>query len=619
MCGLTFLFSAAEPVEALRQRTSAALRRIAHRGPDDEGLLQLGAAAIGHRRLSIIDLQGSRQPMADASGRFVLAYNGEVYNYRALRERLLRRWPFRTHGDTEVVLAGLASEGPRFLEEMDGMWALALWDAQTQTLLLARDRMGKKPLYYQPLADGLASASELSALAALVAAPWSEDDDSTADYLRYGYYLPGTTAYRGVREVLPGHWAKWRPGESVTERPYWSLRTGGYSGTEESAAASMREALTEAVRKRLEADVEVGAFLSGGVDSSLVVGILTRHCGVTPKTFSIGFDDPAYDERHYARLAAQTFATDHFEETLAGWDRQTLETLVLKHVGQPFADSSLLPTALVSELAARKVKVSLSGDGGDELFAGYQRYQARLLLRWYTRLPAPLRNGVERLLGRMPEPMAHHSRSLLKKAHLFLDIVRRQESERPYVAPVMYSREVLAHLAPELAGRGHAPPALPVESQPDDLEAMMAGDALVYLPQDILVKVDRASMAHALEARAPFLDRRVVELAFALPGRWHRRMLSGKRVLRAAFGELLPASIWSRRKQGFAVPVHRWLRAEMGNELERLLATVAAPLAPGPVHKMLAEHRAMRRDHGYRLWALYVYLLWRERGARPAS
>lgn len=619
MCGLTFLFSAAEPAEALRQRSTEALRRIAHRGPDDEGLLSVGAAAIGHRRLSIIDLQGSRQPMADASGRFILAYNGEVYNYRALRQRLTGRWRFRTQGDTEVVLAGLVSEGPRFLEEMEGMWALALWDTQTETLLLARDRMGKKPLYYQPLVGGLASASELSALAALVAAPWSEDDDSTADYLRYGYYLPGTTAYRGVREILPGHWASWRPGQAVAEHAYWSLPTGGYAGTEASAAAAMREALIEAVRKRLEADVEVGAFLSGGVDSSLVVGILTRHCGVTPKTFSIGFEDPAYDERHYARLAAQTFATDHYEETLTGWDRQALETLVLKHVGQPFADSSLLPTALVSELAARKVKVSLSGDGGDELFAGYQRYQARLLLRWYTRLPPALRTGLERLIGHVPEPMAHHSRSLLKKAHLFLDVVRRQESERPYVAPVMYSREVLARLAPDLAGHGHPAPALPAESQPGDLEAMMAGDALVYLPQDILVKVDRASMAHALEARAPFLDRRVVELAFALPGRWHRRMLSGKRVLRAAFGALLPASIWNRRKQGFAVPVHRWLRVEMGNELERLLATVDAPLTHGPVREMLAEHRAMRRDHGYRLWALYVYLLWRERGTQPAS
>jgi asparagine synthase (glutamine-hydrolysing) len=618
MCGLTFLFSAAQPAEALRQRSAEALRRIAHRGPDDEGLLCVGAAAIGHRRLSIIDLQGSRQPMADASGRFVLAYNGEVYNYRSLRQRLTGRWPFRTSGDTEVVLAGLVSEGPRFLEEMEGMWALALWDTQTETLLLARDRMGKKPLYYQPLAGGIASASELSALAALVAAPWSEDDDSTADYLRYGYYLPGTTAYRGVREILPGHWASWRPGVAVAEHAYWSLPTGGYAGTEESAAAAMREALIEAVRKRLEADVEVGAFLSGGVDSSLVVGILTRHCGVTPKTFSIGFEDPAYDERHYARLAAQTFATDHYEETLTGWDRQALETLVLKHVGQPFADSSLLPTALVSELAARKVKVSLSGDGGDELFAGYQRYQARLLLRWYTRLPPALRTELERLIGHVPEPMAHHSRSLLKKAHLFLDVVRRQESERPYVAPVMFSREVLARLAPDLAGRGHPAPALPAESQPGDLEAMMAGDALVYLPQDILVKVDRASMAHALEARAPFLDRRVVELAFALPGRWHRRMLSGKRVLRAAFGALLPASIWKRRKQGFAVPIHRWLRAEMGNELERLLAAVDTPLTHGPVREMLAEHRSMRRDHGYRLWALYVYLLWRERGTQPA-
>jgi asparagine synthase (glutamine-hydrolysing) len=337
---------------------------------------------------------------------------------------------------------------------------------------------------------------------------------------------------------------------------------------------------------------------------------------VRPKTFSIGFDDPTYDERRYARMVAARFGTDHREQCLQSWDRQALVGLVLDHVGQPFADSSLLPTAAVSRFAAGHVKVALSGDGGDELFSGYQRYMARTLLRWYTRLPGILRRNVEGLVRRLPEPMAHHSRSILKKAHLFLDIVKRQEAERPYVAPVFYSHLDFRQLLPDLCGRGHLPPGLPQEARADDILEMMAADALVYLPQDILVKVDRASMAYSLEARAPFLDRELVELAFSLPVDWHRHGFQGKRMLRAAFADLLPASLWKRRKQGFAVPVHEWFRGGLGNEMLEMLRDVPTPIAGTQVRRLLDEHLQRRRDHGYRLWAIYIYLLWHER--KPA-
>ena len=490
MCGLSFIFDPGADEPVLYQHTEATLRRLHHRGPDGDGLFSAAAWCIGHRRLAIIDPIGSPQPMWDPGNRYCIAYNGEVYNYRELRDTLDGQWVFTTGGDTEVVLAGIILKGTAFLDRMEGMWALALWDAVERRLLLIRDRMGKKPLYYRLVGDGIACASELPALKALSPDGWVEDIDSTADYLRYGYTLPGYTAYRGVREVLPGHVLSWSPGTGTNEKPYWQLSPDTFAGDRQHAAAQLREALIRSVERRLVADVEVGAFLSGGIDSSLIVGIVRRELGRPLKTFTIGFEERAYDERKYARKTADFFGTDHYEEVLGQWNESELETLILNHVGQPFADASLLPTALVSRVASRHVKVALSGDGGDELFSGYQRYQARMIMRWYTRLPKTLRNNVASLIRRLPEPMAHHSRSLLKKAHLFVDAADRQAAETPYFAPLMFSPAQMRSLTPELVGRGHSPPNLPETTTPDDLQRMMLADACVYLPQDILVKVD---------------------------------------------------------------------------------------------------------------------------------
>lgn len=612
MCGLVFLYSEEFSPESLRRGIAAALQTIAHRGPDDEGIACIDKVGIGHRRLAIIDLAASRQPMTDPQQRFILTYNGEVYNYLELRKDLKSRWDFRTQGDTEVVLAGLILEGEDFIRKMEGMWSFALWDVKEQNLLLARDRMGKKPLFYRQQGSGFCCASELAALKKLANETLHEDLDSTADYLRYGYYLPGTTAYQGISEVLPGHVLRWSSGSGLKTTPYWSLSLNRFGGNIRDAQEELKNAVIEAVRRRMVADVEVAAFLSGGVDSSLVTGIMKKYCGVSPKTFTIGFSEASYDERRFARLVSSFFGTEHFEECLAQWNPQALKTLILDNVGQPFSDSSLLPTSLVSELASREVKVALSGDGGDELFSGYQRYQARAILRWYTRLPALLRRNIAQVIKAIPEPMAHHSRSLLKKAHLFQDVVDRVGDETPYVAPLMYSRAVFKQLAPELVGRGHSPPGLPEEARLDDIHAMMAGDALVYLPQDILVKVDRASMAHSLEARAPFLDRRVVELAFSFPRTWHRRGFSGKRILQEAFPNLLPAEIWRRRKQGFGVPIHHWFRGVLGTGLEDLLEQSDTPVEKSFVVSLLSGHRKKARDHGYRLWNIYIYLLWKQ-------
>ncbi|MBI5894568.1 MAG: asparagine synthase, partial [Desulfobacterales bacterium] len=299
----------------------------------------------------------------------------------------------------------------------------------------------------------------------------------------------------------------------------------------------------------------VGALLSGGVDSSLMVSIVTRRLQRPIQTFTMGFDDPTYDERRFARRMAAYSGSTHLDAQLTLAQGDACLDAVLEHCGQPFADGSILPTALVCRMAARHVKVALSGDGGDELFGGYQRYLARSLLRWYTRLPAMLKDQARRMIQAFPEPGAHHSASLLKKAHLFIDVADRMAAETPYVAPTYYSIEALRRLAPDLWRKGHPPPHLPESATLDDVQRMMAADALVYLPQDILAKVDRAGMAFSLEVRSPFLDRRVVELAFSLPRHWHRWGLMGKRMLRDTFQDLLPAWVWRRRKHGFGVPV----------------------------------------------------------------
>jgi asparagine synthase (glutamine-hydrolysing) len=592
------------------QRTNDALRALTHRGPDDSGIWSDTTTVIGHRRLSIIDVAGNRQPIADPTNRFIFSFNGEIYNYKDLRPALTQHWPFRTSGDTEVLLAGLVLHGESFLSRLEGMWAFALWDTRTGLLLLGRDRLGKKPLYYQTGGDGIACASELRALRKLSGGIWEEDPASTADYFRYGYYLPGTTAYRDVREVLPGNVLHWSAAHGVRQTPYWRLSVGHYAGTYAQACLELKEKMIIAVRRRMVADVEVGAFLSGGVDSSLIVGIMTQELGIHPKTFTIGFENKTYDESAYARAMSERWGTDHHEHRLKNWDRDLLSKLVLEHVGQPFCDSSLLPTAQVSQLAAHYVKVALSGDGGDELFSGYQRYHARMLLRWYTRLPRALRQAARKIIQRLPEPFSHHSRSLLKKAHLFFDITDRLDAETPYVAPVFYSNTEFANLVPDLASAGQAQPFIPAECHADAVQEMMVADGLVYLPQDILAKVDRASMAYSLESRCPFLDRDVVELAYSLPRAWHRDHFNGKRLLRDSFAQLLPRSVLNRRKQGFAVPVHDWFRQDLAGELETLLHHSTSPLSHEYVMAMLANHRAGRRDHGYRLWGIYIYLLW---------
>jgi asparagine synthase (glutamine-hydrolysing) len=615
MCGIAFVYRVDRAVESLSQDMEQSLSFMARRGPDGSGTVGGNGWMLGHRRLAVIDIIGSPQPMQDPSGRYSLSYNGELYNYRELREQLLNEWRFQTNGDVEVVLAGLVLYGTDFLNLMEGMWALALWDQNHQSLLLVRDRMGQKPIFFQSDSERFACASALKALQPLSWFAWQEDERSTADYLRYGYYLPGSTAYQKVREVLPGHCLYWNSGQPAIQKAYWTISTPGILSSHELARGQLQEAIVASVKKRLVADVEVGALLSGGVDSSLMVGIVRQELRRTLKTFTMGFGESSFDERPYARGIARHFGTTHHEDCLplGGWER--LVQLVLTETGQPFADGSLLPAAHVCLMASRHVKVAISGDGGDELFSGYQRYLGRSLLRWYTRLPKGVRSQTEKLISHFAEPGAHHSASLLKKAFLFLDLARQMDQTQPYVAPLKFSRTELMRVIPDLWRRGHTPPTIPDVDHPDDIHQMMAADALIYLPQDILTKVDRASMAFSLEVRSPFMDRRVVELAFAMPRQWHRWGFKGKRMLADCFSGLLPDWTWRRRKHGFGAPLHQWFRSGLQVQLKDLLHETPHPLAPSFVNHLIGMHETGRRDYGQQLWLIYIYLLWRSRFA----
>lgn len=611
MCGIAFLRAPAVSPGERRERMDAALQRLKHRGPDETGCFAGDDFVAGHTRLAIIDLKGGHQPMRDPGGRWVLVFNGEIYNYRELRTQLAGRWGFRDDSDTEVLLAGLVTEGAKFVERLDGMWAFVLHDTASGDVLLSRDRFGKKPLYYRHHGKTFACASELPALQVLTPdAAVTEDTAGIADYFRYGYALPGTTCVAGVSEVLPAHTMRLRADGSIVQERYWTPSVEPWTGSFAEAAEQVRELLTQSVRRRqLASDVEVGAFLSGGVDSTTVCALAQESGFGRLRTFTAGFAEPTYDERAPAARAATELGTLHTAEEIKPETAAALATELPRRMGQPFGDSSLVPSALVASVAARHVKVVLTGDGADEIFGGYARYTGRLLRQRYRRLPASLRSIVERSVLATPEPYAHHSGSLLKRAHLFVRLAR--EDRNTYIGPPAIRKETLAQLVPGL-GAGNPMPDRPWPDDPDELRHMLLMDCLVYLPQDILQKVDRATMMHSLEARSPFLDKALFEFAIRLPWQWHFSGLRGKRLLQAAMRGRVPDFIWNRRKQGFASPVSHWMRDWLGNDLLAMTdAGDTGVVDAAGLRALLREHRAGRADHSQPLWLAYAYLRWR--------
>jgi asparagine synthase (glutamine-hydrolysing) len=624
----------------------AVLRRmidaIAHRGPDDAGTYTSlpgpgPGAVLGHRRLSIIDIGGGHQPLSNEDGTVWIAFNGEVYNYRELQASLTRRGhTFRTSSDTETIVHLYEQYGPDCVSQLRGMFAFAIWDQNERTLFLARDRLGKKPLVYRHEAQRLMFASELKALLQVPGVPRELDRQAVDDYLTYQYVPHPQSILKGYSKLPPAHWALYQDGKLRVER-YWRPAYSPPPDRKEFASlnearSELRETLTTAVKLRMRSDVPLGAFLSGGVDSTIIAGLMQSLSSRPVKTFSIGFPVAAFDERTYAREAAKHLGTEHHEQVVEPSALQILPQLIW-HYDEPFADSSAIPTMYLSEMTRREVTVSLSGDGGDELFAGYRRYQAVKLGGWADRLPQFLRNWMaspvwqqlpasvqqnskRRRLKRLLSAMALEPRQRYLKWVSIFDDERRAD---------LYTPEFRA----SLGGHDSAEFLLQAYEECPDRDFVTrttCADVLTYLPCDILTKVDIASMAFALEARSPFLDHEVVDFAARLPIEWKMRGRHGKQILVDTFADLLPKRIQTRAKMGFGVPLDHWFRNELRPLIEDVLLSPSSLnrglFQPAQVRKLVDEHVRGMWDHSYRLWSLLVLELWQRTfldGAVPTS
>ncbi|MFL5981777.1 MAG: asparagine synthase (glutamine-hydrolyzing) [Gaiellaceae bacterium] len=607
MCGIAGLYSpAGTPNPELVDTMRAA---IVHRGPDEGSTDVYGRCVLGHQRLKVIDLDTGYQPVSNERGDVAAVFNGEVYNFAALRSELSGH-EVRGSGDTPVLPHLYEESGPHFVERLHGMFALALWDESRNRLVLARDRLGKKPLLWTRLRDGtLAFASELKALLRVPGVSRELDLAAVDAYLAL-QYVPGEgTALQGIRKVPPGH-VLVVEGESERLLRYWTPDPAGASSTDEEWLDRVRATVTEAVRKRLVADVPLGALLSGGIDSSIVVALMAQASSTPVRTFTVGFTDERYDERAYARAVAERYGTQHEELEIAADIADTLPRLVAMF-DEPLGDEAAFPTFLIAEQARRRVTVALAGDGGDEAFAGYERYIAHGLARRVPRVAARTGAAAVRLV-----PAARREpRSTLYRAARLLDVAASPPRER-------YGRlmEVFpAELRRELwVDSGQAQP-LALEPQGTGIAALQRLDIETYLPGDLLLKADLASMAHSLELRSPFLDHEVVELGLALPDHLKTRGREGKVALRRAFAAELPPDVAQRGKTGFGVPLGRWFREDLRELAHDTLSRDRGWFRPATVTRLLDEHESGRADHGHRLWCLLMLELWiREHVEAPA-
>lgn len=589
---------------------SGMTQALQHRGPDDAGLWcdPASGIALGHRRLSILDLSPlGHQPMFSADGRYVLAYNGEIYNFQTLRSELAALGhAFRGHSDTEVLLAAVSQWGfEDSLRRCNGMFAIALWDRQQQQLWLARDRLGEKPLYYGWAGDVLLFGSELKALRMHPEFRADIDRDALAQYLRYGNVPAPRSIYRGIGKLAPGHVARIN-GRHCQVWPYWSAVDAAQQGQRQPFVGDVQEALgqldqllRDSVKLRMAADVPLGAFLSGGIDSSMVVALMQAQSSRPVKTFTIGFHEAGYNEAEQAKQVAAQLGTEHTELYLSWQDALAVVPRLPTLYDEPFADSSQIPTFLVSELARRQVTVSLSGDGGDELFFGYKRYfQGLAFAQRWGRLPTPLRAA---LVACVPsQAQGRVARKLRQIA----------------AGPDAFYRDI-SSLWPQPAALlvdGDEPAAAPLPADLDFASRMMLGDMCGYLADDILVKVDRASMGVSLEARVPLLDHRLVEFAWRLPLDLKLQQGQGKWLLKQLLYRYLPETLLARPKMGFGVPLATWLRGPLRDWGEALLSPSRLRedgyFRPQPVQDAWLAHQRGERDASYALWAILMFQAW---------
>lgn len=610
---------------AAESRLWRMIATLRHRGPDDEGVWTDGQAGLAHARLSIIDLSpAGHQPMVSADGAAWITYNGEIYNFAEIRQELeTLGYPFRSRSDTEVIVNGWQAWGPNIFSRLRGMFALAIWDRRSRRLILARDRLGKKPLYYAPTATAFLFGSEIKALLTWPGMSRAANLSAIDSYLTFGYVAAPQTAFDGIRKLPAAHYLVLEalPDGSLGEPElvrYWRLP--GPRGARRRRAEELRRELVaqleEAVRLRLISDVPLGAFLSGGVDSSAVVATMARVGGGRVKTFSIGFSAKEYDETRYARMVAQRYATDH-EELVVEPDAVAVLPQLIWHYGEPFADPSAIPTYYVSEMARRKVTVALNGDGGDECFLGYNRYKAMHHLSRLDGLPRLGRIGLGRSLALAPEALQR--RFKIPRIRALLEAPDQRPSRR-YAFTIVYFTD-----DDKAAGYGDAMEEHLAGSALDLLEPYFAeADSLVaganwadihtYLPDDLMVKVDVASMAHGLESRSPLLDHVFMEWAAELPEQLKMAHGETKSLFKSAMEPYLPNELLYRPKMGFGCPVDHWFRSELKEFAYDVLLSRSARerslFRPDYVRRLLDEHCTLTRDHHTRLWALLMLELW---------
>ncbi len=622
MCGIAGLtyFDRERPVAEYQVRDMCAV--ITHRGPDDEGILTRGNFGIGMRRLSIIDLVSGTQPISNEDGTLWIVFNGEIYNHHELRKDLESRGHrFRTNCDTEAIIHAYEEYGELCPEKLNGMFGFAIIDLNRQTLFLARDRVGIKPLYYYHDAEKFVFGSELKSILEIEGVGRQVDLEALDNFLTFEYIPSPRSIFKDIAKLPPGHTLSLR-GQKIQIKPYWDVSFSEENASEADLCEELIELLRDSVKIRLMSDVPLGAFLSGGLDSSSIVAMMSQQMNRPAKTFSIGFQEASYNESDYARTIASHFNTEH-EEFLIQPDALELTEKLVAHLDEPFGDFSIFPTYLVSKMAREYVTVALSGDGGDELFAGYDTYIANRVGTAYQKIPAFLRNG---MIGPTLDmiPPTEKKKGLINRAKRFHEgaqlpadlrhtrwMIFLQAAEKG----LLYSADVqkdLANYDPYAFIRKY----FAQSGTTDDLNRQLYVDIKTYLVDDILVKVDRMSMATSLEARVPFLDHRMVEFSGRVHGDMKLKGSTTKYLLKKAMSSILPSDILQRGKEGFSIPIKNWLKSD----LRPLMLDVLSPERLGRegffnqdhVERLKKEHLSGKANHSHRLWAMMVFGIWQD-------